>query len=72
MSVRPELVLAVHPTSRGFGWVLFDGPHALDDWGLAYVRGDKVQACMQRLRVLLERHEPDVLVLERSGGTYAG
>lgn len=66
MMAHPELVLAIHPTSRGFGWALFDGPDALDDWGLAYVRGNKVASCRRRLALLLERHRPDRVVLERS------
>jgi hypothetical protein len=60
-----ELVMGFHPTARGFGWALFEGPNAPIDWGLAYVRGDRNAGCLAHLRGLLERHRPDAVVLER-------
>lgn len=58
------LVLGFHPTSRGFGWVAFEGPFQPFDWGLIYARGDKNAACLNRLEVILDRLKPEVLVLE--------
>ncbi len=62
---RAEVVMAFHPTARGFGWVCFEAPKAPLDWGLAYVRGDKNTKCLQQVRVLFERFRPTTLVLER-------
>ncbi|HYC74676.1 hypothetical protein [Brevundimonas sp.] len=59
-----ERVLAFHPTSRGFGWVLFEGPFAPVDWGLVSVGADKNASCLRRLERLLDRSAPETLVLE--------
>lgn len=62
----PALVLGLHPTSRGFGWALFEGPDAPLDWGITLVkRGDKNSASLKHARLLLERYRPETLVLER-------
>tara|TARA_R110002051_G_scaffold154470_3_gene226624 strand:+ start:840 stop:1340 length:501 start_codon:yes stop_codon:yes gene_type:complete len=57
-------VLGLHPTTRGFGWVVFEGVFKPVDWGLVSARGDKNAVCLRRLKRLLDRFEPEVLVLE--------
>lgn len=57
-------VLGFHPTARGFGWVVFEGPFRPIDWGLVSARKDKNATCLKRLDGLLERFAPEVLVLE--------
>jgi hypothetical protein len=66
------LVLAVHPTTRGFGWILFEGPLAPVDWGIAFGRKGN-ERLVKRYQRLLSRYEPSVLVLEEfdSGNTRA-
>ena len=64
LRVPEGLVLGFHPTSRGFGWVAFESPFQPFDWGLIYARGDKNAACLARLEAILDRLEPEVLVLE--------
>lgn len=59
-----ERVLAFHPTSRGFGWVLFEGPFTPVDWGIVSAGVDKNASCLRRLERLLERFAPETLVLE--------
>jgi hypothetical protein len=61
---RFELVFAIHPTSRGFCWVLFDRPGHLANWGMVDVNGDKNAGCLLRIENLLKRHSPAILVLE--------
>ena len=64
------LVLAVHPTTRGFGWVLFEGPLAPVDWGMASSPRASNAKLIARFERLLARYEPSVLVLEEfEGGT---
>lgn len=58
------LVMGFHPTARGFGWVVFEGPFTPFDWGLVSARTDKNAVCLRRLEQLLERFRPEVLVLE--------
>ena len=57
-------VLGFHPTARGFGWVVFEGPFRPIDWGLVSARKDKNATCLKRLKRLLTRFAPETLVLE--------
>jgi LmbE family N-acetylglucosaminyl deacetylase len=60
-----ELVLAFCPNTRGFGFVLFEGPFAPVDWGVVWLRGtEKNRIGVQRLAELLARQRPDVVLLE--------
>jgi hypothetical protein len=59
------LVLAVQPTARGFGWVLFEGNMVPVDWGVARPKRDLSQWCMRRFQKLFREFEPATLVLER-------
>ena len=67
MNVRHKqgLVLAIHPTSRGFGWVLFESPLTPVDWGLACVKVKRSDRSMARFEGLLNRYEPKVVVFEQ-------
>lgn len=58
------LVLAVHPTTRGFGWVLFENPRTPVAWSIVHARAGRDQHLIARFERLLERYEPSVLVLE--------
>lgn len=59
-----SLVLGFHPTARGFGWVVFEGPFRPIDWGLVSAGKAKNATCLRRLDRLLVRFMPEVLVLE--------
>lgn len=59
-----SLVLAVYPSVRGFGWVAFEAPFALYDWGIVFVQRDKNRRCLEHFERLLTRLEPETLVLE--------
>ena len=58
------LVLAVHPTTRGFGWVLFENPHTPVAWAVVHARAGREQQLLSRFERLLDRYEPAVCVLE--------
>ncbi len=64
-------VLAVHPTTRGFGWVLFDNPSSPVDWGMASAKEGRNARLLKRFERLLNRYEPAVLVLEAFEGRDA-
>jgi hypothetical protein len=61
-----ELVLAVFPSTRGFGYAVFDGPRSLIDWGVKGARcpHQKNLESLQKIRELTDFYRPDVLVLE--------
>lgn len=64
---RPRLTLGLHPTARGFGWVVFEGPFTPHDWGVSNAtnrRRDKNEYCLRRIEALLVKFQPDTLVLE--------
>lgn len=62
------LVLAIHPTSRGFGWVLFESPLSPVDWGIASAKVGRNERLLKRFGRLLSHYEPAVLVLEEFEG----
>lgn len=64
MSRGPH-VLGLHPSSGGFGWILFEEARSLLDWGTADIRTDKNAVALRRIESLLDRHQPDVLAMER-------
>lgn len=68
MSVRLPLVFAFHASSRGFGYVAFEGPFSPHDWGTVAARGDKNATCLRRLEKLLDRLQPECLLLEERHG----
>jgi hypothetical protein len=62
------LILAVHPTSRGFGWGVFEGPLAPVDWGMTFAKRARNRRLYNRFERLLKQHRPAVLVLENFEG----
>lgn len=62
--VPRSLVLGVYPNVRGFGWIAFEGPFAVYDWGLVFVQNDKNRRCLAHFERLLARLEPEALILE--------
>jgi hypothetical protein len=58
------LVLAFYPHARGFAYVLFEGPRSPVDWGMSDLPSrEKPRGCLARLRLLLDRYTPDILVI---------
>jgi Holliday junction resolvasome RuvABC endonuclease subunit len=65
--MRPpkRIVLGLHPSSRGFGWVLFEDALSPFDWGTVDIRRDKNANALRRIEALLDKHQPAVLAMER-------
>lgn len=62
---KSKLVLGLHPSSRGFGWALLDGPQSLLDYGSSEIRGTGKNAqALARIETLLKRYRPGILALE--------
>lgn len=65
---RGTTVLALYPTSRGFGFVLFRGDVALVDWGIKDVRRkDKNFLALHLMKTIIGKYRPNVLVLQDTG-----
>jgi Holliday junction resolvasome RuvABC endonuclease subunit len=57
-------ILAIAPSTRGFGFAVFEGQDSLADWGVKYVAGDKNANSVAKVKDLIILYQPDVLVLE--------
>ena len=58
------VTMAIVPTSRGLGYVAFENPGLVIDWGVKDVRKDKGRACLQKAGALIDLLKPSVLVVE--------
>lgn len=57
-------ILAIDPTSKGFGFVVFEGPRRLVDWGIVDVSRADNERALSRLQILLEWYDPVTVVME--------
>lgn len=58
-----RLILAVAPSTRGFGYAVFEG-NSLLDWGVKQVKKDRNAGCVAKVQDLLEQYHPRKVVLE--------
>jgi hypothetical protein len=63
-----DRVLALHPTTTGFGWALFEAPLAPVDWGTVRVPKDRNAGCLSRIEEIIARLHPTEIVLESFEG----
>ena len=61
-------VLAIDPSTRGFGFAVLEGPNRLIDWGVKETKTDKKRRTLQLIEDLIDRYLPNVIVVE----DYAG
>jgi len=57
-------ILAIAPSSKGFGYAVLEGQDNLVDWGVKIVGVDKNVQSLTKVNELVIRYQPDVLVLE--------
>ncbi|MEM8484445.1 MAG: hypothetical protein AAF564_02795 [Bacteroidota bacterium] len=57
-------VVAIDPTSHGYGFVVFEGPAKLVDWGHTQIRPAGRTECLESIAQLLAWYNPAVVVLE--------
>src|SRR6185369_2199448 len=57
-------ILAIAPSSRGFGFALLEGLNVLADWGVKSIKGDKNAGCTAKVAEMIAHYQPDVIVLE--------
>lgn len=67
MTAYPR-ILALDPSSRGFGFVVMEGPNELLDWGTREARRNKNPTCLKKTQVLLGRWMPSLVILEDCKG----
>ena len=57
-------VLAIDPSTRGFGFAMFEGPKKLVDWGGRTARVNKNAECLAKVKELITLYRPQVIVVE--------
>ena len=57
-------ILAIAPSTRGFGFALLEGLDTLVDWGVKSVEGDKNSQSLVKVKELIVRYQPDLIVLQ--------
>ena len=61
-------ILAIAPSSRGFGFVVLEGVDTLADWGAKSVKGENKNAqSLAKVKELMRHYQPEVLVLQDTG-----
>ena len=64
-----NLVLSIYPFSRGFAFVLFEGPEAPFDWGVKEIKEKhKNTKTLDEIKKIMDRYRPEVLVVEDTTG----
>src|SRR5439155_27108136 len=57
-------VLAIDPSTRGFGFAIIEGPNRLIDWGVKETKVNKKIKALKLIDGLIDRYQPNLLVLE--------
>jgi len=57
-------ILAIAPSTRGFGFAVLEEEETLVDWGVKSVEGDKNTRCLAKLKEIIAHYGPDVMVLQ--------
>src|SRR5262249_12646012 len=65
---RDTHVLAIDPSTRGFGFAVLEGPNQLIDWGVKETKVDKNRKTLKLVADLIDRYQPNAIVVE----DYAG
>lgn len=61
---QDKVTLAIAPTTRGFGYVVFENPDVVMDWGVKEVRKNKLRDCVRKARDVMLLLHPSVLIIE--------
>ncbi len=62
--LQEKRIIAIDPTSRGFGFVVMEGPRQLIDWGVKSVKDNDDYRYSRRIEDLIDLYQPDVLIVE--------
>ncbi|HEX3799296.1 MAG TPA: hypothetical protein VH413_11390 [Verrucomicrobiae bacterium] len=59
-------ILAITPSSRGFGFAVLEGQEHLVNWGVKSVVGDKNAESIKKISELLTLYEPKTIVIQNT------
>ena len=66
---NPTRVLAIDPTSRGFGFVVLEAPARLVDWGGKSIAHQDEGKTLEKVSKLIEHYRPEIVVFENPDGS---
>jgi hypothetical protein len=66
---NPKRVLAIDPTSRGFGFVVLESPTTPVDWGSKSAPPKEEAKALAKILELVRHYRPEVIVLEDPRGS---
>ena len=61
---QQNTLLAIDPTVRGFGYVVFESEGRPIDWGKMTIRLNKNWRCRKHIQRIIKLHSPDAVILE--------
>jgi len=64
MSPKFFRILAIAPSTRGFGFAVLEGQEKLVDWGVKSIKKNKNIGAIAKVEEMIVRYRPDVIVLE--------
>src|SRR5258705_10069488 len=59
-------ILAIAPSTRGFGFALVEGLNTLVDWGVKSLARDKNIGSIAKVTAMIAHYQPDVMVVENT------
>src|SRR5262245_1336760 len=62
--INDKRVIAIDPSTRGFGFAVLEGPNRLIDWGVKETKTDKKNRSLKLIGDLIEQYQPSVVVVE--------
>jgi len=67
-----DLVLSIYATSRGFAFVLFEGPESPFDWGVREIGNPSRNGkCLGAIAEIVDRYQPGHIVIEDTADPYS-
>ena len=57
-------VLAIDPSTRGFGFTVLEGPERLVDWGVKETKKNKNARSLELIEDLIDLYQPSVIAVE--------
>src|ERR1017187_30907 len=61
---KHPLILAIAPSTKGFGYAVLEGHKELVDWGVKSVTGDKNAGSIEKVEEMIAHYNPQVMALE--------
>ena len=59
-------ILAIAPSTRGFGFAVLEGLNTLVDWGVKSITGDKNSGSIAKVEAMIAHYQPDLMVVENT------